>query len=44
MGWYWSRGVDYYRSTPLETFQELEQASPVEPSATEAVLENSEPV
>jgi amino acid transporter len=44
MGWYWARGVDYYRSTPLETFEELEQASPVEPSATEAVLETSEPV
>jgi amino acid transporter len=44
MGWYWFRGVEYYRSTPLETFEELEQASPVEPSATEAVLETSEPV
>ena len=44
MGWYWSRGVDYYRSTPLETFEELEQTSPVEPSGTEAVLATSEPV
>jgi hypothetical protein len=44
MGWYWSRGVGYYRSKPLETFQELEEASPVEPSASEAALETSEPV
>jgi amino acid transporter len=44
MGWYWSRGVEYYRSRPLETFEELEEASPVEPSATEAVVETPEPV
>jgi amino acid transporter len=44
LGWYWSRGVAYYRTRPLETFEELEEASPVEPSATEAVLETSEPV
>jgi amino acid transporter len=41
MGWYWSRGVGYYRSKPLETFQELEEVSPVEPSADEAVLGSS---
>jgi hypothetical protein len=44
MGWYWSRGVAYYRSKPLETFQELEEVSPVEPSADEAVLGTSAPV
>src|SRR3954447_914536 len=44
MGWYWSRGVEYYRSSPLETFEELEEPSPVEPSATEAVVETPEPV
>ena len=44
LGWYWARGVDYYRTKPLETFEELEQVSPVEPSATESVLETSEPV
>jgi amino acid transporter len=44
LGWYWSRGVAYYRTRPLETFEDLEQASPVAPSATEAVLETSAPV
>src|SRR3954447_4745076 len=44
LAWYWVKGVGYYRTTPLETFADLEQASPAEPSATEAVLETTEPV
>jgi amino acid transporter len=44
LAWYWVKGVGYYRTRPLETFADLEQASPVQPSASEAVLETSEKV
>jgi amino acid transporter len=44
LGWYWAKGVGYYRATPLETFQGLEEDSPVPPSASEDVLERSRPV
>src|SRR5215212_2950820 len=43
LGWYWSKGVAYYRTRPLETFEELESASPVPTSATE-VVHTPEPV
>jgi hypothetical protein len=43
MAWYWTRGAAYYRTRPLETFDELEAASPVPASASEAV-ETPEPV
>jgi amino acid transporter len=44
LGWYWAKGVGYYRAKPLETFQGLEEDSPVPPSASEDVLERSRPV
>ena len=37
LGWYWAKGVAYYRQKPLETFTDLEEASPVPPSASEVV-------
>jgi amino acid transporter len=43
LGWYWAKGVAYYRQKPLETFTDLEAASPVPPSASEAV-DTPEPV
>jgi amino acid transporter len=43
LGWYWAKGVAYYRQKPLETFTDLEAASPVPPSASE-VVEAPEPV
>jgi amino acid transporter len=43
LGWYWAKGVAYYRQKPLETFTDLEAASPVPPSAREAV-DSPEPV
>jgi amino acid transporter len=43
LAWYWVKGVGYYRTKPLETFADLEQASPVPPSASEDVLEGSRP-
>jgi amino acid transporter len=43
LGWYWTKGVAYYRQTPLETFTELEAASPAPTSASQAV-EAPEPV
>jgi amino acid transporter len=42
--WYWVKGVGYYRTRPLETFDALEEASPAPASATQAVLETPEPV
>jgi amino acid transporter len=39
LGWYWAKGVAYYRQKPLETFTDLEAASPVPPLAREAVDE-----
>jgi hypothetical protein len=44
LAWYWAKGVPYYRTKPLETFADLEQASPAPASATEAVVETPEPV
>src|SRR4051812_35840418 len=44
LGWYWAKGVAYYRTKPLETFAELETASPAPASATEAVQNTPEPV
>jgi amino acid transporter len=43
MAWYWTRGAAYYRTRPLETFDELEAASPRQAPASEAV-ETPEPV
>ena len=43
LGWYWAKGVAYYRQKPLETFTDLEAAPPVPPSASE-VVETPEPV
>jgi amino acid transporter len=42
--WYWAKGVGYYRTRPLETFDALEEASPAPASATQAVLDTHEPV
>jgi amino acid transporter len=44
LGWYWAKGVAYYRTKPLETFEGLEEDSPVPPSASEDVLSPSRPV
>jgi amino acid transporter len=43
LAFYWAKGVGYYRTKPLETFADLEEASPVPPSASEDVLERSGP-
>jgi amino acid transporter len=43
LGWYWAKGVAYYRTRPLETFAELETASPAPTSASE-VVDTPEPV
>jgi hypothetical protein len=43
LGWYWAKGVAYYRTRPLETFAELETLSPAPTSASE-VVETPEPV
>jgi amino acid transporter len=42
--WYWAKGVGYYRTRPLETFDALEEASPAPASATQALLDTPEPV
>jgi amino acid transporter len=44
MAWYWAKGAAYYRTRPLETFADLEAASPAPASATEAALDTPEPV
>jgi amino acid transporter len=43
MAWFWFKGVAYYKTRPLETFAELETASPAPTSAHEAV-DTPEPV
>jgi amino acid transporter len=43
LGWYWAKGVGYYRTKPLETFEGLEEDSKVPPSASED-MHSSSPV
>src|SRR3954471_7761713 len=41
LGWYWAKGVGYYRTKPFETFEGLEEDSKVPPSASEDLRPSS---